>query len=475
MSQITVTDEGDRPPGQLEVDSELVDEIAALVETGQRGMVMNLVADLYAADLSQLLVHLPFDAARQLFQWLAVEDAAEVLPELESGFRVELLDQIQPARITALVDELETDDAADVLSELRPEVAQEVLPRLEDAEDLQELLAHAEDTAGGIMGTEFVAVPLGWTVSETTEEVRRNAERIGEIYNVFVVDDDQRLRGKVSPTRLLLSPAHASIESIMETDVLSVRPGVDQEEVARMMQRYDLVSMPVVDADGRLVGRITIDDVVDVIREEAAEDIQRLSGVSGEGPRDSALRIVRGRLPWLVAGLTGAGLSAAVIGGFEGALEEAVVLTLFIPVVMGMAGNAGIQSASIVVQGLANGDVWSSDAVRRLGKEIFVALLNGTTLALLLSALVVLIPPILGRFDVATQLFADVNLARLSLAAGLSLILVILTATMVGTTVPLLLQRMRIDPALASGPFITTSNDIIGLGIYFLVATMIYL
>lgn len=325
------------------------------------------------------------------------------------------------------------------------------------------------------MGTEFVAVPSDWTVADATEEVRRNAERIGEIYNVFVVDSAQHLRGKVSPTRLLLAPSHASMESIMETDILSVRTDVDQEEVARMMERYDLVSMPVVDEEGRLIGRITIDDVVDVIREEAAEDIQRMSGVSAEGPRDSALRVVRGRLPWLVAGLFGAGFSAAVIGGFENVLEQAVILAIFIPIVMAMAGNAGIQSSAIVVQGLASGEVWSSDVGRRLAKELLVALVNGGVLAALLGGVVILFPFILAQIGASPGIFADVNIGRLSIAAGLSLVLVILMATLIGTTVPLLLHRMRIDPALAAGPFITTSNDILGLGIYFIVATLIYL
>lgn len=471
-----VSDERERPPGQLEVDAELTENISALIDTDQRGMVMNLVADLYPADLSSLLTHLPFDEATQLFQWLPIEDASEVLAELDSNFRTQLLGQVQPGRLTALLDELDTDDAADVLAELPDELAQHVLPHLEDAADVEELLGYPEDTAGGIMGTEYVAVHAAWTVADATEEVRRNAERIGEIYGVFVVDEEEHLQGIVSLKRLLLSPSHASVESIMERDILSVETHLDQEEVARIMQRYDLVSLPVVDSARRLVGRITIDDVVDVIREEWEEDIQRMSGVSGdEGPSDSVRRIVRGRLPWLLIGLVGAGLSGVVIGGFEGVLEEAVILATFIPIVTAMAGNAGIQSSAIVVQGLASGEVWSTDVVRRLSKELLVGVINGTILAILLGLAVVALPTALLALGILPSVFADVALTRLAIASGLSLLLVVLLATVIGTGVPLLLQRMSIDPALATGPFITTSNDILGLGVYFIVTTWIYL
>jgi magnesium transporter len=253
-------------------------------------------------------------------------------------------------------------------------------------------------------------------------------------------------------------------DTYMDGDFISVTTDVDQEEAARVMERYDLVSMPVLDGDGRLVGRITIDDVVDVIRSEAEEDMQLMSGVSGdESPLTSVLKVSRGRLPWLLGGLVGAGGAGFVIGAFEGALEEAAVLAAFIPIVMAMAGNVGIQSSTIAVQGLSSGEVWSSDVARRLAKEVSVALLNGLVLGLLL-ALAVLVLPIAGRSAV-----------RLALTAGLSLLLVIVLAACVGTTVPLVLERFGIDPALATGPFITTTNDIVGLAVFFLIATVLYL
>ncbi len=462
MPPQVVPDERERPPVQFEVDSEMVDNISTLIDADQQGMVMNLVADLYPADLSSLLTHLPFDEAKQLFQWLPTEDAGEVLAELEGDFRKSLLEQLQPSRLTALLDELDTDDAADVLSDLPEEVQRHVLPHLEDAEDLSELLSYAEDTAGGIMGTEYVAVHAEWTVADATEEVRRNAERIGEIYGVFVVDEHEHLEGIVSLKRLLLSPSHASVAMIMETDIVSVPTQMDQEEVARIMQRYDLISMPVVDQKGRLVGRITIDDVVDVIREEAEEDIQLMSGVSGgEEHTHSIVRVSRGRLPWLLTGLIGAGFSGVVIGAYEESLAEAVVLAIFIPIVTAMGGNAAVQSAAIAVQGLSSGELWTGDVFRRLGKEFSVALLNGTVLAILLSVVVLLF----GLGDVF----------RLSLTVGLTMFTVIILATTNGAFVPFALKRVGIDPANAMGPFVTTLNDIIGLTVYFLIASAIYL
>ncbi|MFQ5568070.1 MAG: magnesium transporter [Rhodothermales bacterium] len=464
----------ERPGVLLEVDEQLTEDISALLDAGQRGMVLNLVADLYPADLARLLSHLPRDEAKQLFQWLSPEIGADVVVDLDDAFRADLLEEEPPERLTELIDELDTDDAADVLADLSKEIASQVLPELEDAEEVRELLAYDEETAGGIMATELVAVPPTWTVAEATEEVRRNAETVEEIFAVFVVDEGEKLVGVVTLKRLLLSQAESLIGGIMKTDVISVPTEIDQEEVARVMERYDLVSLPVIDADDCLVGRITIDDVVDVIREEAEEDIQRMSGITGdEEPTDSVWRITRGRLPWLMLGMVGAGLAGTVIGSFEEDLGKLPVLAAFIPVVMAMAGNAGIQSSAIIVQGLASGDVWSSDIMRRLGKETVVALINGVALAIMIAFFVyVVFVGLAGLFAWIPEVDSP---DRLALTAGLSLFVVILLATCIGTTVPLLLNRFDIDPAIATGPFITTSNDIIGLIVFFGLTAMIYL
>lgn len=458
------TDQRVPAPGLLEVDATVVEDISALLEAGQRGMVMNLVADLYPADLALLMAHLPFEQARILLRWLPVNRASETVAELDDRVRATLLEDLPASHLTRLLDALDTDDAADVLADLPDEQALRLLPTLEDTQDLAELLDYGEETAGGLMAREYIAVRPDWTLNRVIEEVRRHADDVDEVYAAFVVDDDGKLAGAVSLKQLLLAPGDLPVREIMDPDFISVRTDIDQEEVGRIVQRYDLVSLPVIDAEGRMMGRITIDDVVDVIREEAEEDIQLMSGVTGgEEPTDSVFRISRGRLPWLLVGMVGAGLSGMVIGSFESALEQAVVLASFIPIVMAMAGNAGIQSAAIAVQGLASGEVWSTDVARRLAKELGVALINGAVLALVLGVVVVLLP------------FDDANVMRLAITAGFSLLVVIILATCIGTVVPLLLHRFGVDPAIATGPFITTSNDIIGLAVFFLTATMLYL
>jgi magnesium transporter len=456
-----------RAGGLLDVDAEMVENISDLVDAGQRGMVLNLLADLYPADISLLLERLPYAQAQQVFQWLPVEEASEVVVEMDSDLRAELLEEAQTERVAAIIDEMETDDAADVLAELPEAVAQQVLPALEDAADVQELLGYAEDTAGGIMGTEYVAVQQAWTVSRATEEVRHSAEAF-EPYVVYVVDEQERLEGFVTLKHLLLARASVRIRDIMDPDVIHVQTDMDQEEVARIMERYDLVALPVVNAGGVLVGSITIDDVVDVIREEAEEDLQRISGVSpDESPFDTVLEISRSRLPWLVTGLGASFISGLVIETFSGELEKAVALAMFIPIITAMGGNAAIQSAAITVQGLTSREVWVEDMLRRIGKEALVALLNGLALALLIGSVVILLNA-LGVLHPGAPY-------RLALTVGLTLFTVILLATSNGVLMPFLLKRAGADPTSAMGPFVTTLNDIIGLTVYFLYATVLYL
>ena len=446
------------------IDDDLAERLEDLLESGDREEAVRIAASLHPADLARLLNYLPTGERETLFGWLPSEQAGLALAELDEELRMRLLEETLPERLAELLGHLETDDAADVLADLPEEVAARVLPLLDRSEEVRSLLHYDEESAGGIMGTEFVIVPETWTVAEATEEVRRNAETVEAVFAVFVSDAQGRVQGMVSLKNLLLTLADTPVSDIMDGDVITVPPEIDQEEVARIMQRYDLVSLPVVDARGEMLGRITIDDIVDVIRDEAEEDIQRMSGMSGsEEPSDSVFRVIRGRLPWLLIGMVGAGLSGLVIGQFENALEQAVILATFIPIVMAMAGNAGIQSSAIVVQGLASGELWASDVARRLSKELSVSLLNGLALALILGAVVMALP------------IGGASLELLALTASLSMLTVIVLATIIGATVPLLLHRMKIDPALATGPFITTSNDILGLGVFFLLATLIYL
>ncbi len=455
-------------PARIEVDETLVDDIGTLLRDGQRGMVLNLVADLHAADLADLILHLSPDDADSLFGWLPEEKAGAVLPELETARRSDLLDEMPPSEIVSLLDEIDTDDAADVLADLPDEVAEQVLPQLEDAAEVEALLHFGDETAGGLMETDYVSTRVTATVDHATEELRRCAAEVDPVYVVYVLDQDDRLVGLVDLKTLVLARGSAAVADIMDAEVVSVEPDLDQEEVARIMERYDLVALPVVSADGRMIGRITIDDIVDVIRDEAEEDLQRASGIAGdEEITASIFAISKGRLIWLMIGLVGAYGSGLVIRGFEGALEAAAVLAMFIPIVMAMAGNAGIQSSAIAVQGLASGDLWSSDVVKRIGKELAVALLNGVALAIAL-ALIVLVMGAVGGLG-------DADTTRLALTSAVSLLIVIVLATVLGATIPLLLDRVGIDPALATGPFITTSNDIIGLAVFFGVASVLYL
>ncbi|MEO0741351.1 MAG: magnesium transporter [Bacteroidota bacterium] len=458
-------DTADLTYAPLDVDEELVENVRALIEDGQAAMVRTLAVDLHPADLAQLMSHLPPEQSQTLLGWLPTERGGLVLPELESAYRADLLDEVSPAELVALIDEIDTDDAADVIADLPADVFARVLPQLEDRAEVEHLLGYDEETAGGLMEVDYVVVNEDATVAEATEAVRACAEEVDQVYAVYVVDARRRLQGIVPLKRLLLAREGRPVRDLMITDIVTTEPDEDQEEVARLMERYDLIALPVVSTDGVLLGRITIDDIVDVIRDEAEEDLQRASGIAGDEELSaSVLQITRGRLGWLLLGLVGAFLSGLVIKGFEGSLERATVLAVFIPVVMAMAGNAGIQSAAIAVQGLASGDLWGSDLLRRLGKELVVATLNGVVLAVVLGVAVLVLPG-----------FVEGAGGALAATVSLSLFLVVIIATCIGATVPLLLAKAGIDPALAMGPFITVSNDILGLAVYFAIASLLFL
>ncbi|MFP4228824.1 MAG: magnesium transporter [Salinivenus sp.] len=451
-----------RPGGALELDDSVVEDIVTLLHEEQRGMVLNLMADLHPADVALLLRRLPTQEARHLFRWLPPTLASGTLAESDEAQRSTLLEGLSDAELTRLLDALDTDDAVDVLADLPDEVVLQVLPDLEDTEDLTELLEYGEETAGGLMAREYVAISPKDTLREATNTVRRYADDIDEIYTAYVVDDEGLLVGIVSLKQLLLSPATVRVREVMETDFVSVAVGVDQEQVGQIVQRYDLVSVPVVDDQGRMMGRITIDDVVDVIRDEAEEDMQLMSGLTGdEEAADTVADVSRGRLPWLIVGLVGSGLSGTVIGAFEATLEQAVVLATFIPIVTAMGGNAAVQSAAIAVQGLGSGELWMSDAFARIGKEMAVAFLNGLVVAALLCGTVAA----LGMG----------NVGMLVATLGLTMLAVSLVATTNGALIPFALTWLGIDPASAMGPFVTTLNDILGLAIYFAIATTLYL
>ncbi len=458
-----------------ELDEVIAQEVELRLEENDFAAALDLLQQLHPADIARLVTELGRDHAASLTLALPTITGANVLAELDEAFCADLLSEVSTERITALLNELESDDAADVLSNLDETVRQRVLRVLEDRESVKGLLEYGEETAGGIMATEVVSAIANWTVAEATEEIRRNAENTQDLYVVFVIDEAKKLKGFVTIRRLLLSPSDAVIGDVMRTDIRYVTAEVDQEEVVRIMERYDLVSLAVVDDNRRLIGHVTIDDAVDVIREEAEEDYLRLSGITGdEDQTDTVFSITRGRLPWLLLGMVGAVFAGSVIGVYEENIRRASVLAAFIPVVMAMAGNAGIQSSAIIVQGLASGEVWSVNMLRRMGKEVYVAIANGLALA------AVMIVAVLVVFGWMASIWPSFVIQapdpwRLAATAGLSLFVVVILAAVIGATIPLMLDRIGVDPALATGPFITTSNDIIGLLVFFMLAAVLYL
>jgi len=366
---------------------------------------------------------------------------------------VRILRELDNEAISHIVEELASDDAADVVGDLPAERAREVIESVGDdvSEELEKLLPYPEDTAGGLMALEFVAVKAGVTVQDAIESIREKREEVENLYYIWVTDDFEKLVGVISLKDLVLEPADSQISEIMNPEVISVSANADQEEVINLVRRYDLVSIPVVDISYRLVGRITHDDIIDVIEEEVDEDISLMAGViDQEITEESTLKISRSRLPWLVAGLFGGVFAAFVINQFESSLEKLIALAFFFPVIMAMGGNTGTQAATVVVRGLATGDISLVNTGKRLWMEMRVALINGLICGLILGFIV-------GFW---------LNDFRLALIVTFALVLIILISGLIGSAVPLFLKKMNIDPALASGPFVTTTNDVLSLLIY---------
>jgi magnesium transporter len=386
-----------------------------------------------------------------------------VLVELEEDDREKFLNAL-PSEVIAshFINHMESDDAADVIGDLTEDKKQEVLLHIDDVEqagDIVDLLSYDEDTAGGLMAKELIRVNENWGVATCIREMRKQAKDLDEIYYIYVVSDENVLLGILSLKALLLATASTRVKDIYEAEVRSVQTDTDSEEVAQIMEKYDLIVLPVTDSIGRLMGRITIDDVVDVIRDEAERDYQLASGITADvETTDSPARLSRARLPWLIIGLLGGIVVAAVIGKFEEDIKINPEMAFFIPLIAAMAGNVGIQSSAIIVQGIASNSLGLERTSRKLGKELVVSLLNG----IILSGILFLY-----------NFFISENLA-LTFTVSSSLFVVIIFAALFGTMIPLLLNRIKIDPALATGPFITTMNDIMGLFIYFLMGRILY-
>jgi magnesium transporter len=447
----------------LHVDKAYLKLVRDRLEAGLDSELEAMVVDLHPTDVAEVLSALRTDEAQYLFRLLENDLKAEALLELEEDLRTALLTGMTAAEIAEeVLEELDSDDAADVMADLPESKAEEVINLLGDAEyasDIRDLLGYVEGTAGAIMAKELVRVHADSTVAQAIRAIRRQAAELDNVYTVYVVDDEGRLTGRLSIKNLLLSAAttRTLVSELQEDDELVViRADESSERAGKLMERYDLVALPVVDAEGRLIGRITIDDAVDVIIEESERDYQLASGISEDvESRDSVWTLTRARLPWLLIGLGGGLGGAYVIGAFD--IQHNPEMALFIPLIAAMGGNVGVQSAAIVVQGLASTSLDTSDLSARLAKELSVGLLNG-----LICSLLILGSSLLLNFSTV-----------LSITVSIALLCVIVFAALFGTFVPLMLHRYRIDPALATGPFITTANDIIGLMIYFAVGMLI--
>ncbi len=440
--------------------------IAALIKTGERERVLEIVDPWAPVDVVQLLIHLPLKRARTLYEWLSPLPAAGVLEEMDPNLGALLMEEIAINRVRELVDSLGPEKAADLLEKLPEPVIGEVLPRLSHSTEISRRLETQDETARALMSKAFIAVPRDWTVARVIEHLRQDAGEIRTLDQIYVLDAERHILGSLRASDLVLNPRQAVIADIMQRDVITVPEGMDQEDVARIVMVHDLAAVPVIDEAGRMVGQVTQDEIHDVIREEAEEDIKLMSGVAKDARADQPLhRMVRQRIPWLLAGLAGSSLAALVVGSFDDELAEAAVLASFIPIVMSMAGNAGIQASTVTVQALTAGQLWIGDVRRRIGKELLGGLING-----------VLVAGVLGCLVVAMAQFVEVEAPlRLAVTAGASLTIVVLLAVAIGATVPLVLDHFGIDPAMATGVFITTGNDIMAVLTFFLMATVIYL
>jgi len=444
----------------FEITSELLANITSSIEVSNDKAIVALFEEMHYADIAEILDELSFDNVVYIIKLLDSEKTSAVLMELDEDIREKTLQNLSAKEIAEEVEELDSDDAADIIGELSQERQEAVLSKIEDEEhvkEIEELLAYDEDSAGGLMAKELVKVNENWTVLKCVREMRAQAEEVTRVHSIYVVDDNDKLKGRLSLKDLLITSTKTSISEVYIPKVDFVNVHDDLDEVSNKMRKYDLEAIPVIDNNGVLLGRITIDDIVDVIKEEADKDYQLAAGLTQDVEADdSILQLTKARLPWLFLGLLGGVGAFLIMVMFENTFDENAVLFFFTPLIAAMAGNVGVQSSAIIVQGLANDDVKGS-INSRLIKEMLLAALNGLVLALVLFLFVWFYE---GKINTA-------------LAISVSLVAVIIVAGLIGTFVPLFLNKRGIDPAIATGPFITTSNDIFGILIYFMIAKLI--
>ena len=445
---------------QFQLTDKIIEQVEQLIESNNDKELQRFLSEFHYADIAEILDELDQDEGVYVIKLLDSETTSDILMELDDDIREKVLQNLSAKEIAEEIEELDTDDAADMISELPEDRQLEVISNIVDAEhkaEIEELLAYDEDTAGGLMAKELVKVYETWTVAGCMRRIRGQAKDVTRVHSIYVVDKQDKLIGRLSLKDLIIAKSDQKIAEISNSSVDFVNVHDDVEEVAKVMQKYDLEAIPVVDDNQVLLGRITIDDIVDVMKEEAEKDYQLAAGITSDVEHDdSILDLTRARLPWLFLGLIG-GIGAFIImEGFQEAFDKYAVLFFFTPLIAAMAGNVGVQSSAIIVQGLANDDVKGS-VNSRLIKEMLLAALNGVILAVFLFLFVWLYK---GEIDKA-------------IAISVSLVAVIIIAGLIGTFVPLFLNKRGIDPAIATGPFITTSNDILGILLYFWIAKMI--
>ena len=446
---------------QFELTREYLDEIRDLIAENQNGFIEEVIIHLHPADIAEILDELNRDEAKYIYDHLDHDMQGDVLMELEDDVRQRFVETFNLDQLALQLENLDSDDAVDILGEMSIDKQLEVISKMdsENASELVDLLNYDEDTAGGLMQTEFIRAKLEWPINRCVIELRRQAEEVDKVHTIYVVDNDDVLVGTLSLRALLVANSKAIVRDVYESKNMAyVYTNEDSEEVARVMDKYDLVSVPVLNLQKKLVGRITIDDIVDVIREEADKDFQMASGISENVEHNAGiLKMSRARLPWLMIGLMGGVLGSQVIGNFEMQIGAIPSLAFFIPLVAAMGGNVGVQSSAIVVQSIANGTSQFSSILSRVKREALLGLLNGL---------------ICGTFIFGiTWLLQDI---RLGISVSIALFIVIVFAAIFGTLIPLILHRYKIDPAVATGPFITTLNDVVGLFVYFAVGMMVF-
>lgn len=446
----------------FELSLEFKERFQEALDAQDEAFIKSSLENVNPADITALLDEFDSEECKYVFDLLPKEVGADILEDLEEDVREQFIKFFNVQELASYIEIMDSDDGTDILYEMSVQDRNEVIREIQDEEKashLMELLEYDEDVAGGLMAKELIKANLNWNILQCIEEIRKQAENIEKIYSVYVVDDWGNLVGKVAVKKLIIARSNAKVADVFDEDMISVETSTSEEEVIDVIQKYDLEAVPVVNARGKLVGRITIDDVIDVMRENAEEERQLMTGVSSDVEADDSVwKISRSRLPWLIIGMAGGLLGAQFMGFFEEEIIIVPALAFFIPLITASGGNVGIQSSAIVVQSLANPNVFADSMWKRLLKVFLVAIVNGAILSLMVFGTIILL----------------MREQPLAATVAIALFAVVLLASFMGTVTPLVLNKFGINPALASGPFITTTNDLLGLAVYFSIAHLLF-